>query len=153
MICFFIASVAWTSSSSTGNLLVWQCTPSKPGWHLQMYSLKTSPRRVGATTSHTPSFLQGFGLQGPEKGDKGEEWVDSQGHEPSPSATSYPSRSGCRCLQRSRRHRCRWMDRRRLPSHTFPHCGRDSPHSSRLVWAQWKRVESKWWQIKTTGRA
>lgn len=63
VICFFIL----TSSSSRGNLLVWQCTPSKPGWHLQMYSLKTSPRRVGVTTSHNPSFLQGFGLQGPEK--------------------------------------------------------------------------------------
>lgn len=49
------------------SLLVWQCVPSKPGRHLQMYSLKTSPRRVGVTTSHSPSFLQGFGLQGPGK--------------------------------------------------------------------------------------
>lgn len=48
------------------NLLIWQCTPSKPGWHLQMYSLKTSPRLVGAMISHEPSFLQGLGLQGPE---------------------------------------------------------------------------------------
>lgn len=48
------------------NLLIWQCTPSKPVWHLQMYSLKTSPRLVGATTSHCPSFLQGLGVQGPD---------------------------------------------------------------------------------------
>lgn len=45
---------------------MWQCTPSKPGWHLQTYSLKTSPRLVGAMTSQAPSFLQGLGLQGPK---------------------------------------------------------------------------------------
>lgn len=48
------------------HLLIWQCTPSKPVWHLQMYSLKTSPRLVGETTSHTPSFLQGLAVQGPD---------------------------------------------------------------------------------------
>lgn len=50
-----------------GNSLIWQCTPSKPGWHLQMYSLKTSPRLVGEMTSQDPSFLQGLGLQGPNR--------------------------------------------------------------------------------------
>lgn len=48
--------------------LMWQCGPSNPGWHLQRYSLKTSPRLVFVITSHNPSFLQGLGTQGPEGG-------------------------------------------------------------------------------------
>jgi len=46
--------------------LFWQWIPSKPIGHLQTYSLKTSPLRELAMISQTPSFLQGFGLQGPE---------------------------------------------------------------------------------------
>ncbi len=63
--------------TSRRNSLIWQWAPSKPGWHLQMYSLKTSPRLVGVMTSHDPSFLQGLGLQGPERTRKGKTLVQA----------------------------------------------------------------------------
>lgn len=138
---------AETSSSdslitSRSNLLIWQCTPSKPGWHLHMYSLKTSPRLVGAMTSHDPSLLQGLGLQGPEREGEGEAGGGqrvplTRAPPPNVSSLLYLFPSGCRCLLRSRLRRYRWMARLQLRSRTFLHYGRDSPHNSPL----WKRDE------------
>lgn len=54
------------------DLLFWQWTPSKPGWHLHTYWVKTSPRRLSPVASHTPWFWQGEGLQGPVLRGQGE---------------------------------------------------------------------------------
>lgn len=114
-----------------GNSLMWQWAPSKPGWHLHMYSVKTSPRLDGAMTSHTPSFLQGLGLQGPGRM-KEKLRSSSIDHVLNPCFWPYLSLSGCRCLLQSRRHRYRWRGRLLPRSHMFLHCDKYSPHSSHL---------------------
>lgn len=139
--CCVGVQAKWSSLDSLitsgGDLLIWQCTPSKPGWHLQMYSLKTSPRLVGVIISHKPSFLQGLGLHGPERGEEEEEEFTAVEDQTevlllSPSSLRYLSLSGYRCLRRSHLHKYRWRDRLPPPSHMFLRYDRDSPHSSHL---------------------
>lgn len=116
------------------NLLIWQCTPLKPGWHLQMYSLKTSPRLVGAMTSQDPSFSQGLGLQGPEDG-KRKVLISVRAsvlsHQNFPFQL-YLSLSGYSCLHQSHQHRCRWRVPLLLQSRMLLHCSSDLPYSSQL---------------------
>lgn len=81
-------------AGSPGYSLLSQWVPLNPTGHLQMYSVKTSPRREWSVTWHSASLWQGFGKQGPgeEAGKTGRwsrrSWRQATTDRPSPEGPS-----------------------------------------------------------------
>ena len=91
-------------AGTPGYSLLSQWVPLNPTGHLQMYSVKTSPRREWSVTWHSASLWQGFGKQGPgeEAGKTGRwsrrSWRQAMTDRPSPKGPSTQIQpTACQC--------------------------------------------------------